>query len=155
MWNNPKIKKGDVLAGILFLCMGILVCVEAVNIRLGTLRSPQQGFFPFVAGLGIAVLALLLIVQGLTGKSTGTKQPSLRGPHTALALALLAYVAAFNILGFIIATFLMGCVLLYSLGERRKGVLAGASLACAVGTYILFNRLLNVQLADGLLEFLL
>ena len=59
--------------------------------------------------------------------------------------------AVLNPLGYLIATVALSIVLLRVLGTSRVWGLALAALIIALGSYILFDRLLNVTLPAGIL----
>lgn len=149
---EPKKKMGDVVSGVLFICLGIGASLEAVRLRLGTVTQPEPGFFPFLSGLFLAVLAGILVIEALRGRSTGTKSFRIWGPHTALVLMLGVYVAIFQTVGYVLATIPLGMVVLYVLGSRKFWILLGASLTSALITYVLFDKILGVPLHNGILE---
>jgi putative tricarboxylic transport membrane protein len=149
---EPKKKKGDLISGVLFVCLGIGASIEAIRLQLGTFTQPQVGFFPFLSSLFLAVLAGILVIEALRGRSTGTKPFSIWGPHTALVLALGVYVAVFETIGYVLSTVPLGMVVLYVLGTKKAWILLGASLLSALTTYVLFDKILGVPLHNGILE---
>jgi cellobiose-specific phosphotransferase system component IIC len=62
-----------------------------------------------------------------------------------------AYVVAFERLGFPLATPLVLGILLASYGERRWAVLTGVSLGITAATYLVFARWLGAPLPLGIL----
>ena len=149
---EPQKKKGDLISGMIFVCLGIGASIEAVRLQLGTFMQPQPGFFPFLSGLFLTVLAGILVIEALRGRSTGTKPIRIWGPHTALVLMLGVYVAIFETVGYVLSTVPLGMVVLYVLGTRKAWILVGASLTSALVTYFLFDKILGVPLHNGILE---
>lgn len=67
-----------------------------------------------------------------------------------MVLGLILYVAGLEPLGYVIATALLSAAVLRVL-ETKFRVLFPVSLLLAIGSYILFDRLLGVTLPGGLL----
>jgi len=63
-------------------------------------------------------------------------------------------VAILEPLGYVLSTMLIAAVILRVLGVRLWRVLGVTSLAVSVGTYLLFARVLGIDLPAGILEFL-
>jgi putative tricarboxylic transport membrane protein len=144
-------KRGDVIASIVIISLGIGVIVEAFQLGLGTTTSPQPGFFPFLSGFFLTILGGTLLLQALRGLSTGTEPFKFWGPPAIVVGALCVYVAIFNIVGYVIATIPLGMVILYVLDTRKWRILIIASLAVSLATYVLFDKILEVPLHNGLL----
>jgi putative tricarboxylic transport membrane protein len=144
-------KLGDSIASIVIISLGIGVIVEAFRLGLGTTTTPQPGFFPFLSGGFLTVLGGILLFQALRGLSTGTEPFKFWGPPAIVVGALCVYVAIFNTVGYVIATIPLGMVILYVLDTRRWRILIVASLAVSLATYVLFDKILEVPLHNGLL----
>ena len=146
--------KGDVVGSLLLALTGIAAVVGSVKLRIGTPTSPQPGFFPFLGGAALAVLSLLLLVQAWRGRSGGTEAfGEVRRP-AILVVGMGVYVAILDPLGYVPATILIAALILRVLGVTSWRVLGVGSVALSVGTYLLFDRLLGVELPAGVLEFL-
>jgi putative tricarboxylic transport membrane protein len=144
-------KLGDIIAGIVFISLGIAVVVEAFQLKLGTTTMPQPGFFPFLSGVFLTALGGILLLQALRGLSTGTKPFKFWGPPAIVVGALCVYVAIFTTVGYVIATIPLGMVILYVLDTRRWRILIIASLVVSLTTYVLFDKILEVPLHNGFL----
>jgi len=142
---------GDVIGGVFFVLVGIGAIAGGIGLQVGSISEPQPGFFPFVGGCALVVLASILLVLALQGRSQGVqtfgeiKRPAL------LVVAMILYVVVVEFLGYPIATAILSGVVLRILGVRW-GVVCVTSLVLSVGTYILFDRFLDVILPLGVLE---
>ena len=146
--------KGDVIGGLLLTVAGFAVVVGALKLRVGTPTSPQPGFFPFLGGLVLVVLSVILLVQAWRGRSTGTEAfGEVRRP-VILIVGMGVYVAILDPLGYVLATVFIAALILRVLGVASWRVLGVASVALSAGTYLLFDRLLGVELPAGILGFL-
>lgn len=150
---ESKKKPGDIVAGIVVVLWGAGVAWEAaVQLKLGTTTAPQPGFFPFLSGVFLTALGGILLFQALRGRSTGTRPFKFWGAPAIVAGALCIYVAVFNTVGYVIATIPMGMVILYVLETRKWRTLVVASVAVSLATYVLFDKILEVPLHNGLLS---
>jgi putative tricarboxylic transport membrane protein len=142
-------KVGDILVAIFFLFFAMVFTIGGIRLRLGTPTEPQPGFFPFLDGMTLIVLAGILFVQGWQGKSSGTQAfGKLWGP-LILIVGLVAYVAALEITGYIIATTILSAIVLRILEAKSFWVLSVISLSLGVGSYFIFAWLLGVPLPAG------
>ena len=143
-------KPGEIAVGICFLGIGIGFTIGAVQLQIGKPTEPQPGFFPFLGGVILIVLSAIFLFQAQLGRPGETLAfGKLRRPGIVV-LGLTLYVAGMEPLGYIIVTALLSAAILRVL-ETRFRVLFPVSLLLAVGSYILFDRLLGVTLPGGLL----
>jgi len=143
------------LAGLIFVLIGVGVIIGALTLRVGSATEPQPGFFPFVGGVLLLILSSILFVQGLRGRSLGTKAfGELRRP-AILIVAMVVYVVILDGVGYVIATIMLSAIVLRILETKSWWVIVVASLVLSVGSYILFDRLLGVTLPNGILAKLL
>ena len=143
------------MAGLIFVLIGVGVIIGALKLRVGSATEPQPGFFPFVGGVLLLILSSILFVQGLRGRSLGTKAfGELRRP-AILIVAMVVYVVILDGVGYVIATIMLSAIVLRILETKSWWVIVVASLVLSVGSYILFDRLLGVTLPNGILAKLL
>ena len=146
--------KGDVIGGLVGVLAGLGVVAGALALRIGTPTSPQPGFFPFLGGAAVVLLSATLLVQVGLGRSSGGEAfGEVRRP-VILILGLAVYVAILDPVGYVPATALITGLILRTLGVTSWRVLGAASVSLSVGTYVLFARLLGIELPAGVLAFL-
>jgi len=152
---TTKPKTADAVAGGVFLAVGVGAVAGAVQLQIGTPSEPQPGFFPFLAGLILVLLSGLLVVQGLLGRSSGGEPFTHLGQPILAMLGLVGFVLLLEPLGYVLATVALTAVLLFVL-KVRAGLSYGLTLLLLpVGSYLLFDRLLDVPLPEGILGALL
>jgi putative tricarboxylic transport membrane protein len=146
--------RGDIIGGVLLILLGIGVLAEAFRLGVGTLLIPQPGFFPFLGGFLLITLSIVLLAQGLLGRGKNAQAfGEMRRP--AILVAIMAvYVGVLDPLGYVLSTIVIAAVILRVLGVTSWKVVSLASLALAVGTYVLFARILGIELPSGVLPFL-
>lgn len=127
--------------------------VGGLRLGVGYLFSPEPGFFPFVAGCGIAALALAQLSIRAADDSEGSpyKWPRAVG----LGLALLAYTLVLEAVGFVVATSLLAVAVMRLSHPQPwlKTILISVSVAAV--SYVLFCLILHVDLPTGTLLQLL
>jgi hypothetical protein len=141
----------DILASLFLILLGIVVLIGAIGLGVGTPTEPKPGFFPALSGSVLAGLSLLLLFKAWHGGSFRSQAfGKLRGPLT-MVIGFGIYVAILNVTGYVIATVILSLVLLHILETKSWRVLFVTSVVLAVGTYILFDRILGVELPAGIL----
>lgn len=147
-------KRDDFFAGFLLALVGIGVVFGSIRLHIGAPLHPQPGFFPFLGGSALTFLAVILLLQAWLGRSTGSEAFGNVGPPAILVVGMGVYVAILEPLGYVPATMLIASVILRVLGVTSWRVLGVTSVALSVGTYILFARVLGIDLPAGVLELL-
>lgn len=148
-------KLSDILASLFFALIGIGAIIEAIKLRVGTATEPQPGFFPFLGGVVITILSMVLFSQAWRGKSAGSQTFGDLWRPASLILGLFFYISVLNFLGYIISTTILGAIVLCIMDTKPWWVLGGVSLFLSIGTYILFDRLLSMPLPSGILAGIL
>jgi putative tricarboxylic transport membrane protein len=145
-------KPSDVIEALLLLSISAYAVTGGIKLNVGKVSEPQPGFFPFWGGVVLAVLSFILFIQAWTGRSKGAVPFGAIWRPMIMVIGLIAYVAVLNTVGYLIATLVLSVVLLRVLETKKWWVLGLASLCIASGSYILFDRLLNVSLPVGILS---
>lgn len=150
--------KRDQISGSFWLILGIAICIGSVKLHLGTFSKPRTGFMPFLAGASMGLLGLILVVSSIIeGKNEEIKENKIWVKVNIknilfTLLALICYGMFFNLLGFILATFLF-FLLLFKLTEPRKWVMPLIlSGVVTILSYLLFAVWLKCQFPIGIFK---
>jgi putative tricarboxylic transport membrane protein len=139
----------DLASSLFWLAIAVFVSFEGfMNLKLGSLRSPGPGFFPFWGGVVLGLLSFVLLLNSL--KSRGSLSlPGLKSSALLLVTAaLLAYLLLLETLGFVTITFLF--LFLLFLMEYKGWLFSAVTAAMgAVSSYVLFQLWLKTQLPAG------
>lgn len=108
--------------------------------------------FPTLLAALIGIAGAWLVIRP-SGHSAAVA-PGRLGALTGCVIATVIYALLFQWLGFIIATALMAVPVGIAFGGNWKQSLAGG-IGLGVGLYVLFDKLLDVVLPNGLLSFIL
>ena len=145
---------GDLIGSLLLALTGVGVVVGSIALRIGTPTNPQPGFFPFFGGVALIAMSLMLLVQAWRGRSTGSERfGEVRRP-AILVVGMGVYVAVLDPLGYVPSTIFLGALILRVLGVTSWRTLGVASVTLSVVTYLLFARLLGIELPAGVMDFL-
>ena len=143
--------KESAVAGI-FLLLGIVICIEALQVPIGSVRMPGAGFFPLLLGLALAVLSLSLLgITYATAAAAPVRVWPERPEVVYLVGSLLASVWLFERAGFLITMTLFLCVALRVLGRKSWTLALALGLAGSAAAYIVFSRGLQIALPSGIL----
>lgn len=154
MWNRT-----DIVGTVLLLCVAIGVMIESFRLKIGTPLTPEPGFFPLAGGLLLLVLSLIFLIQSWRGRNKAPQHQSreaygeLRRP-AILVVSISIYTALLDPVGYVLPTIFLAALILRVLGVTSWKVLSFTSVALSVGTYILFGRILGIDLPAGILAFL-
>ncbi len=147
---------------MIWLILGVFLCIESVRLKLGSLRAPGTGFLPFLCGVCFLALGLIIVLSNASNRSKEKKSPKdaedaldwkkFLNPSLTVGVLLL-YVLLLEPLGFVLVTFL--CMLiLFKLSQPAKWFQSTAlSFVTAAVSYLLFSVWLQCQLPKGPLGF--
>jgi len=138
--------------GSLFLFLvGLGAIIGAIRLHVGSPTEPQPGFFPFVGGVVLVFFSTIIFLQGWLGHSKEkvafgeVKRPAW------LLVVMIVLVAVLDRLGYVIGTFIASGLILRILNVKSWRVLILTSFCLSIGTYILFDKLLGIDLPVGIL----
>jgi putative tricarboxylic transport membrane protein len=148
----------DKWSSLVWLGIGLFICIGSWRLSLGTFHNPGPGFLSFFAGLIVGGLALVVHLQSRRAPAEDAKVAPLwtnktKGWRMVLTvLALLAYAVIMNYIGFLPSTFLFLVFLLKVIEPQRWSVAVLGSLAASIAFYCVFELGLQSQLPKGLLK---
>ena len=150
--------------GLIWILLGIGMCLGSINLKLGDLHTPGAGFLPFFAGALLAIFGLILMLSSLISRARQEKDAedwralakrrwrSFLNPLLSVVILLL-YILLLEPFGFLLTTFVC-LLLLFKLSEPRRWVTPVIlSSSTAVLSYLVFSVWLQCQLPKGLLKF--
>ena len=152
--NTGRALAGEVLFGCVILAFGIVALAGSVQLGFGSLSQPGAGLFPFFAGLMIVIAAPIAIANSIVRRESESelilKKNGLRTLGVMIAV-FAAWILAMPTLGYVVVTFAAVLVLARLLGLEGWLKPLALSVATALATYVLFDRLLYLDLPRGLL----
>lgn len=111
------------------------------------------GTWPRVLSVVLFLLAVLLMIQGLTDHSGASSPFDIHSPGFRRVLIGVGIIAIFCVLlkflGFMLASAFMIPAVMRLMGEKRVPVLAGMTVGVLVFIYIVFSLILRLPLLQG------
>lgn len=154
--NSWIVKKdADFWTGLLLMIFSGAVINEAFNLEVGTPRNPGSGFMIFGAAAVLGILALLQFLKSLLFQKHPGQAPEKIHPQQIISViaANMIYIAVLESVGYLLCTFLLLCFL-FQVYEKGKWVsVVGGAAATSFLTYVIFSRLLQLNLPKGLIPF--
>ena len=144
-------------SSLVWLGLAVLICIGSLRLSLGSFQNPGPGFFPFIAGLVLGVLAAIVYFQARRSavSAKGTNQPLWTNSSgvkkvVLTTIALLVYATSMNYLGFLISTCIFFIFLLRTIEPQRWGLVILESLLASGISYLIFEIWLQAQLPRGM-----
>jgi len=149
-------KKGaDFWTGLFLMIFSGWVINEAFDLELGTPQSPGSGFMVFGAAAVLGIMAVLQFIKSMVSREeTGEPHEKVRLWRViAVIAANIVYIAVLESVGYLLCTFLLLCFM-FQVYEKGSWfwALGGAALA-SLASYVLFSKLLQLNLPKGLIPF--
>ena len=148
----------DQLSGLFWLAISIFVCIEASRFGIGDVHSQGPGFLPFLSGVMLGTLSIILVVTN-TLKKQGKRNiadiwKGISWGKVILVLILLfTYAFLLPTIGYLVATFGLIILLFGIVGKTKVWIKVVAGIITVLATYIVFYVWLEVQLPKGILGF--
>ena len=142
---------GDAAGSLFLFLLGLGAVIGAIRLKVGSPTEPQPGFFPFLGGLSLIVLSTIIFFKGWIGQSQKKVVFGEVGRPVLLLIVMIALVAVLDSVGYVIGTFIASVLILRILNVKSWRVLLLTSLCLSIGTYILFDKLLGIELPVGIL----
>lgn len=145
------------LEGIIWIGIGCIICVLSWTIHLGSLHEPAPGFVAFLSGLFVCGIGIVMVISETFSKNQTKNRPdsshvfrmiSWRRLTYTIGL-LLGYILFFNVLGYLLATFLLMYGLFYDWEKKRWVSSFLFSILTVFISYLIFEVWLHCQLPRG------
>jgi hypothetical protein len=141
------------LSGFLTL-LGGYILLASIRIGFGSLKEPEAGFFPFVAGSIILITSVIGMLPHSRASEATPLFQSRRELMTFLSVVLLSvlWIIAMPFLGYAVMTFVVA--FLYSKTMGLEGWWRPLLLSLGIGLFIyaLFDLWLYIDLPRGILD---
>jgi hypothetical protein len=148
------------MSGLVWVLLGVAICIGSVRLRLGGFHKPGPGFMPFLAGSILILLGLILagstLSKGLEKEKTKGKEAwmNVNWKRFLFTLSgLFAYALLLEPIGFYPIAFLF-LFFLFKLTEPKRWLMpAGLAGISVLLSYLIFSVWLKVQFPIGIFRF--
>ena len=153
-------KKYGRLGSLIWVVLGVGLCIGSIRLKLGGIHNPGPGFLPFLTGMLLGIFGLIL---AFSGSSKDPREDEVEIKDTlsmknlkknlkplSTLLILFAYILLIEPLGFLLASFLF-LFSLFKLSEPRKWLKPLVISLCAVIlSYLIIYVWLRCQFPRGI-----
>ncbi|MCF6390207.1 tripartite tricarboxylate transporter TctB family protein [Mycobacterium sp. MBM] len=141
-------------AQLILIAIGLYVAIESNSLGLWTRLGPGPGLLPLILGVTLAGLSAVWLVQTLVERRQGSASADRGAPGESLDRpyiigvvgGLIVLAAIMELLGFQISMAIFLFAELMLLGRQKWWVAAPVALVGSIGVFVLFDRVLAVQL---------
>ncbi|OGK89201.1 MAG: hypothetical protein A2X50_08835 [Candidatus Rokubacteria bacterium GWF2_70_14] len=151
---RPLAARADLVAGAALLLVALGAFVTGGRLSWGTITQPGPGFFPRALAVLLAVLSLALLTRGLRHPGADLREQWADGAGRRRVLlmtaTLLGYVLLVGTAGYLLTTAALFVVMVRWVGGRGWTATLLTGAIGSAGSYLLFGRLLRVELPAGL-----
>ena len=158
----------NLVVSLLLIALEVFAWVQTGNIKTAKNAAVQPSTFPRIMIIGMTVLTVILLVQSviklLKMEQTdplAQKAPSMnfvkdKGVLAALFLIALCalYVWGFRTLGYVLVSMILSGIVMWLIGVRKPVQLVLIAVLVPLGMWLVFYKLLQVNIPMGVLQFL-
>ena len=149
---------------VIFVCIIVLAAVyfyatsKIPSLEIGDPLGPKA--FPNLLGIVLVITAVMLLLEMWRDRGNANKESEITAVDrdtvvmiTGVVIWTAIYLAFFELLGYVVATtiYLIGLMAYFHRGKWTANVVT--SVLFCVGSYVLFTKILGVNLAKGILPF--
>ena len=151
--------KREIIICSFWLLLSFYLFVESYRLGLSTANRPGPGFFPFIATLGIGLIAAFRLVNSIRKSSPDENSELGLAGEARLVVYVIAGMMGnaflLNLLGFLFCTFLLVVFYLKVIAGRGWLVTLSFAAAVALAAHFFFAVLLKAELPRGLISWLI
>ena len=150
--------KRETIVSSFWLVFSLYVSFESYRLGLSTANRPGPGFFPFIAAVGIGLIAASRLINSLRVCASDENSPLGIAGEARLVLGVIAGMTAYafllDLLGFLLCTFLLVAFYLRLVAARPWPTALTFAAAVSLASHLFFDVLLKAELPRGLLDWL-
>lgn len=157
----------NLVASVLFIIGGIWAWVQTTNFKTVNNTVVQPSMFPQIMIGGLEIFSVVLLIQSIVKlirmkpddprmEKAESINPLSRSVQAAIAVILLCvfFVAGFNTLGYVICGAVVCFLIMLMIGKRNWLQMILISVLVPLGMFIIFYKVLTVNIPMGPLTFL-
>lgn len=151
-------KRREIIIAVIWILLGTTIATWSSTFPFGSRKGLGPAFLPFTLGLIIIFFGSILLISAILRKKEETFKPLIpKGVvlfRVASTLGCMLFAAVLlDVLGFILTIFCLTLLLFRAIEPQKWRVDLFYILVFTIGSYLLFQLLLKVQLPPGILGF--
>jgi len=141
------------LAGrFLFIVVGLYAFILSWRLPFGTLERPGPAVFPFVLSLLLTLIGILLLFEHQPEPDAECAARLSQAKPWEIVVLTALFILLFEGIGYLEASCLYLFLLLFRVCRFNWWVASGAAAAIALTSWLIFGKLLGLQLPAGWLK---
>ena len=158
----------NLVVSIILIAFEVFAWVQTGKIKVAKNAAVQPSVFPRIMILGMAVFTGVLLVQSvfkllkmkeddpLAQKAESINPIKDKGVLAALFVIVLCalYVLGFKTLGYVLVSMILSGIVMWLIGVRKPVQLVLIAILVPLGMWLVFYKLLQVNIPMGVLQFL-
>ena len=158
----------NLVVSLLLIALEVFAWVQTGNIKTAKNAAVQPSTFPRIMIIGMTVFTVILLGQSVVKllkmeqtDPLAQKAPSMnfvkdKGVLAALFLIALCalYVWGFRTLGYVLVSMILSGIVMWLIGVRKPVQLVLIAVLVPLGMWLVFYKLLQVNIPMGVLQFL-
>lgn len=158
----------NLVVSLLLIALEVFAWVQTGNIKTAKNAAVQPSTFPRIMIIGMTVFTVILLVQSvikllkmeqtdpLAQKASSMNFVKDKGVLAALFLIALCalYVWGFRTLGYVLVSMILSGIVMWLIGVRKPVQLVLIAVLVPLGMWLVFYKLLQVNIPMGVLQFL-
>ena len=149
------LRNAQMWGGLVWLAFGVFIAFQGYDLGLGEAREPGSGFAIFWLGLITAALAASIVLSAIKNGSEDIASlwRGTRWPKVFLIIALLlVFGFLFDTIGFVLCSLVLLLVLMRFVDPVPWPTALIVAFGGTFGIWYVMNKLLLIQLPNGLLS---
>ena len=156
----------NLIGGLLFLALGIWAYAKTGSFQIIKNAYVQPATFPAIMAIGLIIFsAAVVAINGFKMMTMSEDDPlaepaqsinilknkGVQGAAVVIAMCIL-YVMAFDMLGYVLCSAIIGVVIMYLIGKRDPKIMLAVSILVPLIMWIIFYKVLQVNIPMGVLQ---
>jgi putative tricarboxylic transport membrane protein len=143
------------ISSVLFILFGAFLIFESRKYSMGTIDNPGPGFLPFLLGIAIVSMSIVLLIRvwkKMKTQDQTTSWPERKGliRISLIFIVIVLFTALLETTGYILNVFVLFLILLRPVGKQKWLWTLSISIGATLASYLLFDRWLMLPLPRGI-----
>jgi putative tricarboxylic transport membrane protein len=151
--SDHRFGPAGILAGLWLVALGLVIAFDTARMQVPpTYARVGPQVFPYIAGVALAGAGLFFVIETMLGRATALRPENEVTDWNALAaisVGFLAQIVLIERIGFILSSACLFLAVAWGFGSRRTVRDGAIALLLSSVVYVVFTRLLNLQLPGG------
>ena len=156
----------NLIGALTFLALGIWALAKTSGFQVIKNAYVQPATFPKIMSTGLIIFSAIVVVQSVLKLKNMDKDDPLAAPAASInvlknkgvqgaviVIALcIAFVALFDVLGYVVCSAVVGIVIMYLIGKRDPKIMLAVGILVPLGMWFIFYKVLAVNIPMGILQ---